>query len=113
MEPAAAWGPDGACCCCCLGERWEGGKCWVNCVPAHATLVINAYPQSSALGSVWGFGLAPPLPSRVKVLHAGLAVIARRAYGWTHDVVKEEVEEEEDDLEEDVGTAGVRLGHWG
>ena len=52
----------------------------VDCVSAHATLVINVYPRRSAAGSVLGFGLAPSTPPGAKVLRAGLAVIARRAY---------------------------------
>ena len=52
----------------------------LDCVSTHAALVINAYPRIPSPGEVQGFRLAPCKPSRAKVLRAGLAVIARRAY---------------------------------
>ena len=55
--------------------------CQVDCVLAHAVLMINTYPRGSASSTVLGFRLAPSTPSRAKVLRTGLAVIARRAYG--------------------------------
>ena len=56
--------------------------CRVDCVPAHATLVISAYPQGNALGTLQRFRLALCKPSGVKVLHAGPAAIAGHAYGF-------------------------------
>ena len=60
-----------------------GLLCRIDCVPVHAALVINAYPRGTAPGTVGGFWLAPPMPSRAKVLRARLPVIGRRAYGLT------------------------------
>ena len=53
----------------------------VDGVPGHALPMIGRYPRGGASGSLMGFRLAPITPSGAKVLRAGLAVIARRAYG--------------------------------
>ena len=54
--------------------------CRIDRVPAHATLVISAYPRGAAASRLLGFWLAPCMPSRAKVLRAGPAAIAGRAY---------------------------------
>ena len=58
--------------------------CQIDCVSAHALLAISRYPRGPASGRVWRFRLAPHTPSGAKVLRAGPAVIAGRAY----DVMK-------------------------
>ena len=63
-------------------EVGESGQlsCRVDCVLAHALPVIGRYPRGNASGTLWGFRPAPHAPPGVEVLHAKLAVIARRAY---------------------------------
>jgi hypothetical protein len=52
----------------------------IDCVPGHATPVIDVYPRGPASGQLPGFRLAPSGPPRAKVLRAGQAVIAWHAY---------------------------------
>ena len=60
----------------------------VDCVPVHALPVIGRYPRGNASGTLWGFRPAPHAPPGVEVLHAKLAVIARRAYGLSCHVFR-------------------------
>ena len=53
----------------------------VDCVPVHATLTINVYPQGASLGRLLGSGLAPNRPNGAEVLRRERAVTARHACG--------------------------------